>query len=188
MKTQSNIHKGIILSWIYIKCMAFAFTGGNVTLPLLQKELDEKYHFMDKEDVLTYFALGQILPGTISLNTSIFIGYKIAGIAGVIGTSIGVIFPAFFMMLFVTIFFQQIKNIKHIENAIEGIRVASVAIIFYNAFNIFKSNSKTKKSILIMIIAFLMTAVFNVNIVIVILTSGILNVLSQKFGKDKVAI
>ena len=42
----------------YLTSMLFAFTGGNMTLPLLQQQLDDKYHLLSRDKVLELFALG----------------------------------------------------------------------------------------------------------------------------------
>lgn len=51
-------------------------------LPMLQKEVVEKYGWATEEELMDYYAVGQCTPGIIAVNTATFIGYKQKGIAG----------------------------------------------------------------------------------------------------------
>ena len=59
---------------------AFTFGGGYAMLPMLQKEVVEKYHWATEDEIMDYYAIGQCTPGIIAVNTATFVGYKTAGI------------------------------------------------------------------------------------------------------------
>lgn len=123
----------------YVKSMLFAFTGGTMTLPLLEQELDDTYHLMDKDKVLEYFAVGQSLPGAISLNTGLLLGREIAGWPGAIAAAAGVILPAFFGMLLIVFSYSLVNRLAFVKGMIEGFRAASIAVIFSNAVSILRT-------------------------------------------------
>ena len=56
------------------------FGGGYAMLPMLKKEVVEKYHWATEEELLDYYAVGQCTPGVIAVNTATFVGYKQRGI------------------------------------------------------------------------------------------------------------
>ena len=62
-------------------------------LPLLQKEIVTKGWASDDE-LLDYYAIGQVTPGIIAINVSTFVGYKIRGLLGAVATMIGMITPS----------------------------------------------------------------------------------------------
>lgn len=170
---------------VYFKAMLFAFTGGSVTLPILQQQLDDRYHLIDKDKVLEYFAIGQAIPGVISLNAGLMIGRAICGWPGAFAASLGIVLPAFLGMILVTSAYSFINDIKWIKGAINGIRAASIAIIMYNAISIAKKG-KYKWEFFLMIFSFVAVAILNWGILTVILLSGsigIMRVLYRNFRK-----
>jgi len=167
---------------VYFKVMLFAFTGGNVTLPILQQQLDDRYHLIDKDKVLEYFALGQALPGVISLNAGLMIGRDICGWPGAFAAAFGTILPAFFGMLLVTLTYSYINKLDWIKGAINGIRAASVAIIMANAISIAKKG-KHKWEFILMAFSFAAVIFLNWSILIVILLSGFVGILQVVYKK-----
>ena len=70
----------LYVSWF--KMGLFTFGGGYAMLPMIQKEVIEKYHWATEDEVMDYYAIGQCTPGVIAVNTSTFIGYYQAGVPG----------------------------------------------------------------------------------------------------------
>lgn len=183
---KKNDKKTLQIMWqiftVYFKAMLFAFTGGNVTLPILQEQLDDKYNLINKDTLLEYFAIGQALPGVISLNSGIMIGRHICGWPGAIAAALGTILPAFFSMLLVTLTYSYINDLQWINGAINGIRAASIAIIMYNSITIAKKG-KHKWEFTLMILSFIVVLIFNWSILTVILLSGLIGVLLVLINK-----
>lgn len=166
----------------YFKAMLFAFTGGNVTLPILQQQLDDKYHLIDKDKVLEYFAIGQAIPGVISLNAGLMIGRDICGWPGAFAAALGTILPAFFGMILVTLSYSFINQLDWIKGAINGIRAASIAIIMSNAISIAKTG-KYKWEFILMIFSFLAVFILNWSILTVILLCGFIGIIRILYRK-----
>lgn len=159
----------------YFRAMLFAFTGGSVTLPILQQLLDDKYHLIDKDKFLEYFTIGQAIPGVISLNVGIMVGREICGWPGAFAAALGTILPAFFGMLFITLAYSFISELQWIKGSINGIRFASVAIIMNNAVAI-AARGKHKWEFILMALSFVAVFIFNWSILTVILLSGIVGI------------
>ncbi len=164
----------------YITSMIFAFTGGLMTLPLLQQQLADKYELTTRDKVLEYFALSQTIPGVISLSNAILIGREIAGWAGAFAAMAGCLLPAFFGMLLITITYSFISEIKWVYGIINGIRAASVAVIFSNALILIGDN-KTAFGLTVALIAFVTTFFFGWNILLVVILCGFASVIRQLF-------
>ena len=176
MVTKTTMQKSKELFLAFFISMLFAFTGGNVTWSLVQDKLDQKYHLMDKEKSLEYFALGRSLPGILSLNAAILIGREVAGWPGAFAAAAGNIIPAFFGMIFVALSYTLISQIDFISKAISGIRVASVAIILTNAIGIVQRAGKISDWIIV-ILAFVATLIFNLNVFYVIVACGFFGII-----------
>lgn len=166
----------------YFFSMLFAFTGGNASLSLLQQQMDDKYHLMDKEKVLEFFALGQALPGVISLNAGILIGRDIAGWPGGLAAAAGIIAPAFFGMLFIALTYDYIGGVRYIQGAVAGIRCASIGLILTSAVAIIRLASRRIDGALL-VFAFVATMFLGWNILMVILLCGVLGVVWEAWKR-----
>ena len=176
--TQSDLKKARQIAFIYIKVMLFAFTGGNMTLPLLHQQLSDRYKLIDRDKITEYFALGQSIPGIISVNSGIFIGREIAGITGAVGAVFGCVFPAFTGMLLITFSYTFLQQFDFIAKAVTGIRVAAIAIILGNGIALSRSE-KSIFAVCVAVFAFTATFIFGWNIVIVIISGGFAGVVRE---------
>ena len=62
----------------FFKIGAFTFGGGYAMLPIIEKEVVDKNHWLTKEEFIDMLAVVQSLPGPIAINSSVYVGYKIA--------------------------------------------------------------------------------------------------------------
>lgn len=82
----------LYISWF--KIGLFTFGGGYAMIPMIQKEVVDKHHWVTAEDILNYYAISQCTPGAIAVNLSTFIGGKIDGFFGALISTLGVITPS----------------------------------------------------------------------------------------------
>ena len=181
-KSQTQKMKELFLT--YFVSMLFAFTGGNVTWPLVQEKLSEKYKLISKEKAWEFFALGQSLPGVPSLNAGILIGRSVAGWPGGIAAAAGNILPAFCAMLLIAVSYNAIKEVHFITAAIEGIRAASIAIILANSLNMMQQ-IKRRLHWGIVAFAFAATFILGWNILLVIVLCGAAGVVAAVWSKNR---
>ena len=64
----NKIQKTIQLFLTFIKIGAFTFGGGYAMLPLIQKEIVEKKHWITDNDILEIVAISESTPGPIAIN------------------------------------------------------------------------------------------------------------------------
>ena len=83
----------IFLSTLYLS--TFTFGGGYVIVTLLKNKFVDKLHWIDEEEMLDLVAIAQSSPGAIAVNGAIVVGYKLAGIMGVIVAILGAIIPPY---------------------------------------------------------------------------------------------
>ena len=119
----------IQLFWTYLKIGTFTLGGGYVMLPMIEREVVQRKHWIDSEEFLNMIALAQAAPGLIAVNSAIFIGWRIGGWRGVIATVLGAVLPSFFIILAIAMLFQDYKNYPAVEAVFKGIRPAVVALI-----------------------------------------------------------
>lgn len=81
-----------------LKLGAFTFGGGYAMFPLLQREYSQNKGYFTDEEMLDMLAVAQSLPGMLSINACIIIGYKLCSVPGAIAAVIGVSLPSLVVM------------------------------------------------------------------------------------------
>lgn len=110
------------LYWIFVKMGAMCFGGGYAMLPILERELVLKRGWVTKEEIVDYYALGQCTPGVIAVNTSTFVGNKLAGNFGGIIATLGFITPSIVIITIIGTLLENFAHIEIVQNAFSGIR------------------------------------------------------------------
>ena len=178
MEEESNFKKGVFLFWSFMKGMCFAFTGGMTSLPIVEKDVVDRKHWITKEEFWSFPVISQSLPGVISIHNAMMIGNAIAGPAGSIGAVLGVIFPAFFSMLIAAMLFQNLSGNPYVQGVIRGIRIVAIAIISGVAVFLVKSK-RGVFSVVILIAAIVASLFFNVGALTVIIIAGALGIAAE---------
>lgn len=65
---------------------------------------------IEEDEVLDLVAIAQPAPGAIAVNGAIVVGYKLAGISGVIVSVFGAILPPFLIISVVSVFYEIFRD------------------------------------------------------------------------------
>lgn len=113
----------------FFKIGLFTFGGGYAMVPIIQREVIDRRGWVDRDEFVELLTLAQSAPGPIALNTSVFVGYKMRGYAGALAALLGIVVPAFTVILIVAIYFAQFRENVYVNAAFKGMRPAVVALI-----------------------------------------------------------
>lgn len=146
-------------------------------LPLIQREVVDRKHWIDEEEFLNMIALAQAAPGLIAVNSAIFIGWRVGGWRGVCGAVLGAVLPSFLIILAIAMIFSEWKELPAVEAVFKGVRPAVVALIATPLFKLAKAAKITWLTALIPVAAALLIWLLHVNPVWVILATITLTLL-----------
>lgn len=115
----------------FFKIGAFTFGGGWAMISIIEKEIVDKNHWIERSEFLDLLAVAQSLPGILAVNISVAIGDKLRGLKGSVAAALGTILPSFLIILAIAIFLtpEVIKNNDIVSRIFKGIRPAVVALI-----------------------------------------------------------
>ena len=113
----------------FFKIGLFSFGGGFAMIPLIQREVIDRHKWIDEKDFLDMLVLAQSTPGPIAVNTSVFVGYKVAGTVGAIVATLGTVLPSFMVILLLALFFAEVRENRYVDAAFRAMRPAVVALI-----------------------------------------------------------
>lgn len=115
----------------FFKIGAFTFGGGWAMISIIEREIVDKYHWIDRNEFLDLLAVAQSLPGILAVNISVAVGDKLRGMKGSICSAAGTIAPSFMIILLIAMFLTPdlITNNPVISAIFKGIRPVVVALI-----------------------------------------------------------
>ncbi|MDR2185254.1 MAG: chromate transporter [Treponema sp.] len=161
------------LIWTFFKMGCVTFGGGYSMLPVIERELVKKKKWASMEEIMDYFALGQVTPGVIAVNVSTFIGYRRKGIPGGILTTLGFVLPSLIIIILIAAFLNNFAGLPLVQRAFGGIRIAVGALILEAVVKLFKGSVRDVKAVLISIAAFGLSAFFKTSPVFIVVAAGL---------------
>lgn len=166
---------------------AFTFGGGFVIVPLMKKKFVDQLKWIEEEEMLNMVAIAQSSPGAIAVNAAIMVGYKIAGFWGALISTLGTVLPPLIILTIISFFYHEFRDNQYISAMLKGMQAGIAAIITDVVFSLSKSVIKKKQilSIAMMVTAFIAVLFFDVNVIIIILISGLLGALSALYQRNK---
>ena len=164
----------------------FTFGGGYAMLPMLQKEVVEKYKWATNDELLDYYAIGQCTPGVIAVNTATFIGYKLKGIPGAIFATLGVVTPSVIIIGIIAAFVSNFRDLEVVQWAFSGVRAAVVALILSASIKIGKKSLVDIFTVLIFVAVTVLSFFTDLSPVIFVVTAAVCG-LVIKLSKEKKA-
>ncbi len=160
----------------------FTFGGGYAMLPMIQKEVIEKYHWATEEEILDYYAIGQCTPGVIAVNTATFVGYYQKGVLGGIVATLGVITPSLIIIVLIAALISNFMEIEWVAHALKGINVAVCILLVSAISNLWSKSIKNIASFVIFGIALILSLFTGLSTVILVIIAGVLGVAFSKLG------
>ena len=164
----------------------FTFGGGYAMLPMLQREVVEKYKWATNDELLDYYAIGQCTPGVIAVNTATFIGYKLKGIPGAIFATLGVVTPSMIIIGLIAAFISNFRDLEVVQWAFSGVRAAVVALILSAVIKIGKKSIVDIFTALIFVAVAVLSFVTDLSPVIFVVTAAVCGLII-KISKEKKA-
>ena len=171
VKTKRARLKTLFFSTLYLS--TFTFGGGYVIISLLKKKFVDELKWINNEEMLDYVAIAQSAPGPIAVNGAIVIGYKVCGLWGIFFAVLGAVIPPFVILTVISAFYSIFKSNQYIQAALFGMKSGVSAVIVSVVWDMAAGVVKTKDALLIaiMVIAFILNYYFNVNAVLIILST-----------------
>lgn len=170
---------------LFFKMGIVNFGGGYALLPLLQKEIVNKYKWATDEEVIDYYAIGQCTPGAIAVNVSTFIGYKIKGVLGGIVATLGFVSPALIIIAIIASVLSNFSDIPQVQSAFKAIRVCVFVLVLFAVIKLGKK-SIVDKVTLVIALGVLLLAIFTpVPLYVYVIIAGAIGILLGLYRQNK---
>lgn len=182
MKKDIKFYFKLFLSTFYLS--AFTFGGGYIIIPLMRKKFVNEYHWIDEKEMLDLAAIAQSTPGAIAVNAAILVGYRLGGYLGSMITILGTVLPPFIILSVISAAYTAFIDNLLIKYMLKGMQAGVGAVIIDVVISMVISLIKERKvlPVLVMIGAFIATFILNINVIIIIITSGIIGAITMFFS------
>lgn len=166
---RSVILKKLFISTLYLS--AFTFGGGYVIVTLMKKTFVDQYHWIDEEEMLDLVAIAQSCPGAIAVNGAIVVGYKLAGLSGVVTSVLATVIPPFVILSLVSLCYEAFRSNQYAGWMLNGMQAGVGAVIMEVVWEMSSGIVKEKKAVplLVMTAAFIANYFFGVSAIVIIL-------------------
>ena len=168
MEKKSKVLRKLFFSTLYLS--TFTFGGGYVIVTLMKNKFVDELHWIDEEEMLDLVAIAQSSPGAIAVNGAIVVGYKLAGIPGVLCSILGAILPPMIILSLISLCYDAFRTNLIVGSMLKGMQSGVAAVIASVVYDMGSKVVKEKDwvNIVIMGISFIASYFFKVNVVLII--------------------
>lgn len=186
VKTHKGVYWKLFISTLYLS--TFTFGGGYVIVSLMKKQFVDKLGWLDEQEMLNFTAIAQSSPGSVSINASILLGYRVGGIWGVPVAMLGTTLPPMLIIMVVSLFYDAFRQNPVVGAVLLGMQAGIAAVIADVVVGLGTSVLKEKNPIsnVVMVLAFVATYWLRVHVTVVIGVCGLIGAVQALARKKKV--
>ena len=118
------------LFFAFLQIGAFSFVGGYAAMPLIQAQVVQKFGWLSAADFSDLVTIAEMTPGPIAINAATFVGNQVAGIAGAVVATVGVILPSCLFVSVLAWLYMKYRKLSLLQGILHSLRPAVVAMIF----------------------------------------------------------
>ncbi|WP_085991259.1 chromate transporter [Oceanobacillus senegalensis] len=161
------------------------FGGGPASIPLIQKEVVEKYKWMDEEEFGDVLAIANTLPGPIATKLAGYIGYRITGLVGMVNAIVANIVPMIVLLIVLLTSLSSFKEFDWVQGMTNGVVPVvgmMMAILTWKFVKKAGQGLGWKKAVIALVCLFIILQFLNIHPGIVI---GVLLILALSLKDNK---
>ncbi|MNM86732.1 Chromate transport protein [compost metagenome] len=165
MRKNINTYITLFTSTFYLSTVTFG--GGFVIIPLMKKKFSDDLKWIEKDELLNLVAIAQSAPGSVAVNSSILIGYRVCGVLGALITILGTVLPPLIILSTISLFYKSFSQNVIVSTILDGMQAGVAAVIIDVVINMGQDIFKEKEnlSILLMIITFILSHFFKISVI-----------------------
>lgn len=118
---EKNKVKQSDLFMAFFRAGMLGYGGGLSAVPLMQKEVVNRYKWMDDEEFSDILALSNTLPGPINTKMSGYIGWRLRGLWGLINAVVASVLPTAILMILLLTVLNAYKDKPWVQGMAKGV-------------------------------------------------------------------
>ena len=154
-------------------------------IPLMEKELVDRHHWLTNEEFMHIIALSQTMPGIFAANMAVHVGWRLRGVPGSLFSLVGNILVPILIILALAMGLHYLQGNAVVEAIFKGVRPVVVALIAAPVFRMAKTAKISRYNFWIPVVAALLIWLFGISPIWVILVAGIGGFIYGKYLEKK---
>ncbi|MBX9974376.1 chromate transporter [Cytobacillus firmus] len=119
------------------------YGGGPSSIPLVHKEVVDKYKWMDTDEFGDVLALGNALPGPIATKMAGYIGYRVGGILGMVNALVATMVPTIVIMIILLTALNTFKDQPWVTGMTQAVIPVVAVMLATLTWDFVKKSSKS---------------------------------------------
>lgn len=147
------------------------YGGGPASIPLVHREVVDKYKWIDSDDFADILAIGNTLPGPIATKMAGYIGYRVGGYLGMANAIIACIAPTILLMIVILTSLASFREqtwVQGMTQAVVPVVGVMLGLLTWDFFKKSKEGLGLSKSLFLVITSFLIIGLLGLHPAIVI--------------------
>ena len=175
----------LFLTTLYIS--TFTFGGGFVIITFMKRKFVDELHWIDENEMLDLTAMAQSSPGAIAVNAAILVGWRVGGFLGMLTAVIGTVIPPIAIISIISLIYSAFASNVYVALVLKGMQAGVAAVILDVVCSLGSKVIKQKSviQIAVMVLAFIATFVFDINVIYIILAAAVIGVVTELIKKKK---
>ena len=166
--------------WSFFKVGTFTIGGGYAMLPLMQRELVDRHHWMSEDEFQDAVALTQAMPGVFAVNLAALTGHRLRRGWGAAAAVAGNVMMPIVFILLLAMFFRTFRENPVVGRIFLGLRPAVAALVVAPVFTMVRSARLTWSTVWIPVACALAVWLLGLNPVLVVLAAALLGLLYSR--------
>ncbi|MDR7073451.1 chromate transporter [Fictibacillus barbaricus] len=142
------------------------YGGGPSSIPLVHKEVVGTFKWMNDEEFSDVLALANALPGPIATKMAGYIGYRVAGVFGVLSAVIAATLPTIILMVILLTSLREYKDQPWVIGMTKGVVPVVGVMLAVLTWQFFQNSRKSlgfKVSLVHVVIGFILLQLLGVH-------------------------
>lgn len=135
-------HVQIFLAFFRVGILGYG--GGPSSIPLVHKEVVENYKWMTTDEFGDIVALGNALPGPIATKMAGYIGYRVAGLWGMLNALFATMLPTIFLMIILLNVLNKYKDQPWVSGMSQAVVPVVAVMLATLTWDFIKKSTKSK--------------------------------------------
>jgi len=162
----------------FLRISFFAFGGAESFLPLIEREVVQNHHWLDKPEFMEVLGIVRVVPGAISIKFATYTGYKVAGVSGAIVANFANLLPPVLFIIIASLVYSKYKDVAFIKAGLEMVQYAVFAMIIAVAIQLVdKTQIFQLKYLLVIVVSFALFFLTKVHPAFIIVAAGLFGAL-----------
>jgi len=160
----------ISLSALFVMFLNIGLTSfGGSSMAWMYRQVVERRRLMDDQAFMTGLTIAQVLPGANPVNLAIYLGMQIRGKLGATIAAIGMVLPAFIVILLFGLLYRSFSDIPLLRAILGGMAASGVGTTLAMGITVATRFPRRTIPILLALVTFVTVGILRISMVPVVL-------------------